>query len=622
MVVKKEGVSEGKRNTTGFKLAISLRREGINNEQELLKELTDWNLKNNPPLEETELKQIISSSLKYEIKTKNVEKKKYIEPADEEDVVRTSSIIINGIMYEQGYNPETQQVYFFDNTEKVDTSGNSHYNKVMQITHNGIVYKPLIGEELQKNVVLLPTHPHTYIDIEELLQKIQQHIHKYCDVTEEFEKLASYYVLISYVYDQFTEIPYLSMMGDIGTGKTRVRDVIGMICYKPIITNGGASPAALYRITEKWKGTVLIDEADIKDSDEQNDIIKYFNCGYQRNSPVMKCDKNDPNKIQFFNPYCPKIITRRQPFEDKATESRCINEIMQTTNRKDIPFNLPNQFFVECLHLRNKLTCFRLNCWKNYQNISVEDINLVFSDLQIEPRLKQASNAVIYLLKPFPDLLFRFKQYLVKKQIDLIYERSESFDGEIINALYDLLVVAKRDDKTLTSKDIAELLNKDVYDVRQKITPEKIGRRLKSLNIKVNKPKWFGNDKLRTIVVDSGKMAELFKKYVIDYQNYGTVGTDGTVIWNTPENCSNMQTNGLERVEPVLHISVPSVPTVPNRHIKEKNNNYVTMVEWCRNNDRIGNDVELFEKFDEKLIQQALNNGLLFQHKPNWYKLT
>jgi len=69
--------------------------------------------------------------------------------------------------------------------------------------------------------VLFPSVPRSTVLKEELLSEIQSFIHRYVDVSPLFEKTASYYTLLSWVYDGFNELPYLRLRGDPGSGKTR-----------------------------------------------------------------------------------------------------------------------------------------------------------------------------------------------------------------------------------------------------------------------------------------------------------------------------------------------------------------------------------------------------------------
>ena len=72
---------------------------------------------------------------------------------------------------------------------------------------------------IQNEVVLFPAQPQEYSSEQELVAEIQAFIHQYVDVSPLFEKIASYYVLFSWVYDSFNELPYLRLRGDPGSGK-------------------------------------------------------------------------------------------------------------------------------------------------------------------------------------------------------------------------------------------------------------------------------------------------------------------------------------------------------------------------------------------------------------------
>ena len=68
---------------------------------------------------------------------------------------------------------------------------------------------------IQNGVILLPSQPQEYGTEEELQKEIQSFIHKYVDVSPLFEKIASYYVLFSWVYDSFNELPsHIPLMRD------------------------------------------------------------------------------------------------------------------------------------------------------------------------------------------------------------------------------------------------------------------------------------------------------------------------------------------------------------------------------------------------------------------------
>src|SRR6266498_296561 len=206
-----------------------------------------------------------------------------------------------------------------------------------------VPYSP--NNNLIKNeVVLLASEPEEYGSEEELVKEIRSFLHRYVDVTPLFEKIASYYVLLSWVYDRFNELPYLRLRGDPGSGKTRFLLTVGSLCYKPIFASGASTVSPLFRILDAFRGTLIIDEGDFRLSDERAEIVKILNNGNAKGFPVLR---SEASKTGEFNPraytvFGPKIVATRGFFEDKALESRCLTEAMgQTGLREDVPINLP-----------------------------------------------------------------------------------------------------------------------------------------------------------------------------------------------------------------------------------------------------------------------------------------
>ena len=117
---------------------------------------------------------------------------------------------------------------------------------------------------IKNDVVLLPSEPRIYGSEEELLSDIQSFIHRYVDLSPAFEKLATYYVLLSWLYDAFNELPYLRLRGDFGTGKTRTLLILGSICYKPFFASGASTVSPIFHTLDAFQGTLIFDEADFR----------------------------------------------------------------------------------------------------------------------------------------------------------------------------------------------------------------------------------------------------------------------------------------------------------------------------------------------------------------------
>jgi len=98
------------------------------------------------------------------------------------------------------------------------------------------------------------------------------------------------YVLFSWVYDAFNELPYLRLRGDAGSGKTRFLLIVGSLCYKPIFASGASTVSPLFRILDSMRGTLIVDEGDFRFSDEKAELVKILNNGNGRGFPVLRSE--------------------------------------------------------------------------------------------------------------------------------------------------------------------------------------------------------------------------------------------------------------------------------------------------------------------------------------------
>jgi len=253
-----------------------------------------------------------------------------------------SFFIYEGVPYEMVLD-EVESVTKFVALSK---NGEIEYREFFIEGENTVQPFPADSDLIKNKVVLFPSAPMEYGTEKELVEDIKVFIHRYLEVSPFFEKLTPFYVLFTWVYDHFKELPYLRAIGDWGCGKSRFLKVIGSICYKPMITPGATTVAPIFRLISQFKGTMVLDEADLRFSDTNVEIVKVLNNGFQYGMPILRCaDGSKDYDIQAFDVFCPKIVATRNKFEDKALESRFLIEYMDgKLTRKDIPLNLDDNF--------------------------------------------------------------------------------------------------------------------------------------------------------------------------------------------------------------------------------------------------------------------------------------
>lgn len=284
---------------------------------------------------------------------------------------------------------------------------------------------------LTNECVLLPSRPEESGFKHELLADVRAFLHRYVDLSPTFEQIAAHYVLLSWVYDAFSELPYLRLRGEYGTGKTRGLLAIGALCYKPFFASGASTLSPIFHTLDAFGGTLVLDEADFRFSDATNELVKLFNNGTVRGMPVLR---TIVNRHREFNPhafkvYGPKIIAMRGSFEDVALESRFITE--ETGGRPlrpDIPIQTPPTLKVEALALRNRLLHFRL-C--NLFSIKSDPSALIVG---ADPRLNQTALSLMSMVDD-GEIRRDIEHYLLQGNANMLSTRHESPDAEVVAAL-------------------------------------------------------------------------------------------------------------------------------------------------------------------------------------------
>ncbi len=297
---------------------------------------------------------------------------------------------------------------------------------------DGSVARPIRASNnlIKHGAVVLPSEPVDYGDTGGLITEIVAYITKYVSLSDEAAYLSASYVLLSWVYDAFNELPYLRFRGDYGTGKTRALLVIGSLCHKAFFASGASTVSPIFHTLDTFRGTLVFDEADFRFSDEKAELVKILNNGNAKGFPVLRTQVTQQKEFdpRAFVVFGPKIVGMRRPFADRALESRFLTVEMQPGRSSGVPINLPDTQKIEALQLRNKLLMYRL---RNRLTVAL-DATLV--DPGLEPRMNQI---LLPLLSVVPDsgirtIVMRSAQSV---QAATVSERSASTEGHVLGIL-------------------------------------------------------------------------------------------------------------------------------------------------------------------------------------------
>jgi len=411
-----------------------------------------------------------------------------------------SAVLADGSLVEMLYRPDENRTLFC-----VAREGEYRYeSRVFESGRRLVPYSPR-NNLLTNEVALFPSEPAEYGTEQELVEGIRAFIHTYVDISQLFEQIASYYVLFTWVYDAFNELPYLRLRGDTGSGKTRFLLTVGSLCYKPIFASGASTVSPLFRILDAVRGTLIIDEGDFRFSDEKAEIVKILNNGNARGFPVLRSESLNGREFspRAYAVFGPKLVSTRGFFQDRALESRCLTEeIGGRRLRDDIPINLTTEYKTEARGLRNKLLMFR------FRNHSKCRIDPSLADRSIEPRLAQI---FVPLLSVIEDEGAREALHHVARKYhqELVADRGMDVEAQVLEVIQELQESPYS--PGLAIKEIAErFIARHSEDFERKITPHWIGYIVRrKLGLRTERHR----DGYQIAASEDPKLGRLFEKY-------------------------------------------------------------------------------------------------------------
>ena len=146
----------------------------------------------------------------------------------------------------------------------------------------------------------------TEVDGAELLNDLESEIDRFVVTPKGAASAIALFTLHTYCHDAADVSPLLCIRSpEKRCGKTTLLSLLESLVRRPIQA-AHTSMAPLFRATEKYRPTLLIDEADtfLQDNTELRGIL---NSGHTRNGGVLRCEGED-NETRRFSTWAPKAI--------------------------------------------------------------------------------------------------------------------------------------------------------------------------------------------------------------------------------------------------------------------------------------------------------------------------
>jgi hypothetical protein len=159
-----------------------------------------------------------------------------------------------------------------------------------------------------------------------LLDEVRRFLRRFVVMSDVQADAVTLWVAHSHAVTAAESTPYLAVTSAVKrSGKTRLREVLGLIVHEPL-TAANISDAALFRAIEKLSPTLLLDEADaVFKAREREDLRGMLNAGYRRGAVAYRMGGPNRTTLEAFPVYCAKAFFGIGDFLPDTLSDRAIH---------------------------------------------------------------------------------------------------------------------------------------------------------------------------------------------------------------------------------------------------------------------------------------------------------
>lgn len=368
----------------------------------------------------------------------------------------------------------------------------------------------------------------------ELYRELVHIFQKYVDVPRWCAANAALWVMATYVYQGFNAFPYLMLLAERGSGKSRMLRLITMLSSNGLFWVS-ASMSSLFRAVEALKPTLGLDEIEYLNDDKNpnsQEMLNLLNSGYERGAVVPRVNKDSKMTIEYFDAYCPKAIATTQDLSG-VLNSRCLRIPITRTLKKEYVTRDPLNDRVVLEDLQRELTFWAIDNGAAVAGMDKKAIEEKYRNLpgfaDVPPRIFQIMLPVLTMFDYLKldqasstdkDSMFADELGDLDKCIDYQAQeaKAQSVDDDVQRIMAALHLYVKDAGVPVTPQDIIETMGLEMEE-KKFFTPKRIGRTVRKFNVPKRdihgKPQYFGGPKWSQ---DSAIrfLDDVLKRYSID----------------------------------------------------------------------------------------------------------
>lgn len=405
--------------------------------------------------------------------------------------------------------------------------------------HNGVMLRPFKISEDSRDSIVIPDGVQEYGTLHDLLNEMILFALKEYDPVDykDLFELDIALFLTTWVSPEWQKhmaerfIPIINARGPSETGKKRFLTIARWLTYHSLYMLKTTKIPTLYRTMAPLKGTLVLDEADLDDSNLANELVEYLNSRCD-GVPIPRYSSEEHETIWWAS-FGMTIMATRQGFTDDGLESRCQVIPTTTTDRpNDYSLLPPKEWLEKGKELQRKLLLFKLRHLDG-----VMPSQLIIPNIS-SFRVREALLVLQGFKDEDPTLMTKITTLAESLQERVIKERASCPEGVMLNSVYQRLTssettlekhndgyviiekrIIKKEDDTKEEITCPTQLKDIVYDIGKSYKNTIVGKMWRGVQQDFIEQFYIGKKRFRgTLVIKNLKRLEnIFKKYIPNY---------------------------------------------------------------------------------------------------------
>ena len=367
---------------------------------------------------------------------------------EQQNIIETASLITDEFIAEEVWNPPRMPqfaVYNFSSGEftiKDSIEVEVVYDDDEEgTTHPPLIYVPISNAHIFKGMVIVPRKP-VKCTFDELIPDAVDFVHSGFDACGKDSEVKLYVLLAieSWILDKERSehpiagvgvfAPILPIRGPSGSGKNRLANMLRFLSYHPFFDVSTYRIPSLFRPLDLWRGTLVIDEGDFKNTDENSELIHFLNAR-ATGTPIGRQNPNNVSECQVFDSFGETIITQRRHFDDNATEGRAI-PMFTDVGTKEYATLETQDLIDRGRDMQDRLLYLRMKHWNDF---TID--KSIWIDGTSDHRLNSALLPLMALSTFIPWIEDFIKTLIKPIERERRKIKAQSSDGSVINIMWD-----------------------------------------------------------------------------------------------------------------------------------------------------------------------------------------